>query len=931
MLSCSSIYSEASPITYSGPADARASVGAAGILALASRFPYDVLPAAGLGQDPADAVNTAAPAQAPVTSTGDVYWIGDDIPVVVTTQEATVAYKLEWVLVDADGIAGETYAGTGAVSNVPGTGRVAFLPTSMLTKKGIYYLSGTGIPRRRILLVDPIPALQDPLSWPFGLITSVDQIDRGAEMAEEFYRVGMRWFHFDYPISDSSYSGWPYSVNRVGASSDPDAGRISAGFEAFINRAHELGIQPIFKLMSHYSQIAEPNNLNGDFYSGLRKIQTYYRGKLRYWTIGNEVEGGGYSRFDPDQYAMVIKNMSIVLKGVDPDVQIIAGEFYSANNQHLDTLVRPAYRDYWDILSGHNVVRVEAGNAPVSDYLAHLQGLEKPVWDTEANGTMFGGPSEWSEYMQSRFPVVEDADLHSGINKHMARAFCLQTRYGDQWLPAFFNLDEPCLGVDLFVAMHYNANWETQWALRRHWISDVDQPSEQNHKVASFRTATDMLYGAKGVTRIPNTDVPDPYNASPSAAYVRADGYVYRYGPEYLLLLWQNTGDSRQDREIVLATDDPIVLYDSLGNRYPLRNSNGQVKVWVHPDAIYLRGFTTIPTFTVDSTGDDAPYFVTTPITQAVAGQTYYYDAWAYDSDVPGSGQDSLPRITYQLVDAPAGMTVAASTTDAQYARRTALLEWKPSVPGNYAVRLRATSEQGTTQSVDQVFSIVVHPAGTNLPPQILSHPTTTFGRVGYVWWYNANADDPNRDRVSYALKQAPAGMTIDPSSGLVQWTPAAAGEYSIVVTASDGQASSSQALVLDVGVGTQAHLPSKTAYPPAARLDDAVAFVIQLVGSGEAITVTDVLSAEFDYLSSVSTCPRDSLTYDEQAHKVTYMGTPPPDLACTLTIRTRVNTGQRRIVTNTATVQTATSGPYRVSALVILNGLRAHLPVILR
>jgi hypothetical protein len=733
-----------------------------------------------------------------IIETGDVYFIGDDIPVPVSIQADTVNYALERVRVDSDSIVGETYTGAGCVSDVAGVGRVAFLPTSMLVNKGVYFLSGADISRRRVLLVDPVPDIQDATTWPFGLIASTDKIDRGAPMAEEFYRVGMRWFHFDYPIGGEFYFDWPYSINAIGASSDPDAGRVTPGFQAFIDRAAELGIHPMFKLMNHYSDIAGPTDLNDDFYSGLRKIQTYYQGKLKYWIVGNEVEGGGYSQFTPEQFAETIRNMSIVLKSVDPEVKIIAGEFYDAFNQHLDRLIQPAYRDYWDILSGHNVVRVGSGNASVSEYIANLEGLDKPFWDTEANGTTFGGPSEWSNYMQSRFPVVYDEDLHSGVAKHIIRAFCLETRSGERWLPAFYDPGQPCLGAGMFIGMHYDANWETQWALRRHWINSLEQPSEQNNKVAAFRAAADMLYGTQGVTRIPNTDVPDPYRAAPGETYERADGYIYRYGQEYLVMLWQNTGDSSQNREMILTTDDPIVLFDSLGNRYPLRNDSGRVKVWVGPDLVYLRGFTSIPAFSLDRAGDDAPYFVTTPSTQAIVGQTYYYNAWAYDSDVPAAGQDSLPRITYEVVEAPDGMTLAVHRPESQPAR-AALLAWTPSSPGTYNVALRATSEHGAARSADQTFSIEVLPEGSNAAPHILSYPVTTFGRVNFVWWYNVNAHDVDGDNVIYMLAQAPAGMIIDPASGFVQWTPTAPGEYPVIVTASDGEAASSQEFVIRV------------------------------------------------------------------------------------------------------------------------------------
>ena len=878
-----------------------------GLILVSLVIGLSLTPAAGFAQDAAE-----GPAAAPVVDTGGVYYLGDDIPVVVTTAAASVNYTLEWVRVDRESAVAEKYPGVGAVRDVAGLGRVAFLPTQRLTKKGVYFLSGDGIARQRVLLVDPLPQVNDPAAWPFGLITSRDRLELGAAMAEEFYRVGLRWFHFDYPIS---------SINSIGASADPNAGRISAGYESFINRAAQLGLNPIFKLMSHYSQIQAPTDLNGAFYAGLRKIQSYYAGKLRYWTIGNEVEGGGYSVFSADQYAAVIKNMSLALKGVDPAVKIIAGEFYSGNgNQHLTALVSPAYRSYWDILSGHNMVRLRNGNAPVSEYLANLGGLSRPIWDTEANGTIFGGPSEWTGYMYSRFPTSPDADMHSSVAKHMARTFCLETRSGNRWLPAYYNPAEPCLGVDGFIAMHYNANWETLWALRRHWISDTQQPSELNHKVANFRAATDMLYGTEPLTRIPNTDLADPYNAPAESTYSGADGYTYRSGPEYLLILWRNTGAEGQDRELALTTDpaDAIRWCDSFGNCYPLRNEAGTVKVWVRPEVVYVRGFSRLPHFARETTGNDAPYFLTAPVTQATAGQRYNYTALAYDSDAPAAGDSSLPRITYSLVSAPAGLTI----TDGG-------LAWTPSTPGAYAVTIRATSQHGATKSVDQTFTLNVAAAGGSAP-QFLSAPGSLAAPLGVVWRYNANAWDPDGGLLTYALAQAPAGMTLDPSSGFIQWTPAGLGSFPVTVTASDGAATATQTFTLRVGAGPiPVTGPSLTVQPAAARQGEAFTFTLQVPGSGQALTIRDALPAQLQYVSAATTCPGAAPAYSAATRTVTYTGTPASGQTCALTIVASVATAARETVVNAVTIDDGT--PETVQVSVMLNPLTAFLPVINR
>lgn len=742
--------------------------------------------------------------QDPILNTGDVYFIGDPIPIQVANDEDRIDYTLEWVLGDAESIIGETYHGTGAVIDVPGKGRLAFLPTSMVVKKGVYVLSGEGMFRRRVLLVDPLPKIYDARQWRVGMGTSMEAIEQfGAALADEFYRVGNWWPRFDLSIN---------TVNAIGSSDDPSVWKVSPQFEAFINRADELGLEPIPRLMRHYSEISQPIDLSGEFYRGLHRIQSYYRGKIQYWALGDEPEpGGANSDFTAEQYTTVIKNMSLTIKGLNPNAKIIAGELAHANQPvFTQGLLRAEIQPYWDILSGHRMLAGLGGgaNSGSVEYRLQLSSFDQPVWDTMSSGSVFGGPSEREGTMQSRFPIQSDEDTLSGINKAIFRTFCLESQQGEEWIPAYFNPNGGCTGADLFIGRNYNATLDSVWALKMRWIDDTTQEFAHNHKVANLRAAADMVYGAKPVTRIPNTSIPNPNEAAPTATYDRVDGYVYQFGDEYLLSLWQDTGSTASDRELFLTTNDPIVLFDSFGNRYPLRNQNGGVKVWVRQEVIYLRGFTTIPNFAVDDQEEDPPYFTTTPVTQAVVGQPYTYNAWAYDSDPPASGENSLPRIVYELIEGPEGMRTSVNTSVPGYARRSALLEWTPTKTGKVEVTIRATSEQGAPSTADQTFTIDVVKAEDNLVPIFVSQPTTTYARPGYAWWYNANAFDPNGDEVVYSLTQAPVAMTVNPASGFVQWTPTDPGSYQITITASDGLSAATQTFILQVS-GITTPLPT--------------------------------------------------------------------------------------------------------------------------
>jgi hypothetical protein len=95
--------------------------------------------------------------------------------------------------------------------------------------------------------------------------------------------------------------------------------------------------------------------------------------------------------------------------------------------------------------------------------------------------------------------------------------------------------------------------------------------------------------------------------------------------------------------------------------------------------------------------------------------------------------------------------------------------------------------------------------------PVFDSSPVTT-GAPGAAYSYRAHATDPNGDVVSYALNAvAPAGMAIDPVSGQITWTPAAAGNYPVSVRASDGTLSSNQPFTVAVTAAATNNPPTAT------------------------------------------------------------------------------------------------------------------------
>jgi hypothetical protein len=114
---------------------------------------------------------------------------------------------------------------------------------------------------------------------------------------------------------------------------------------------------------------------------------------------------------------------------------------------------------------------------------------------------------------------------------------------------------------------------------------------------------------------------------------------------------------------------------------------------------------------------------------------------------------------------------------------------------GYYEVNVSVNDGNGGLTWTAYEITVVNH------PPQIMSHPVLE-AMVGYNYTYDVQAFDQDAgELLRYSLKKAPEGMQIDPSSGLVTWTPGQGqeGRYTISIDVSDPQASVGQGFELTV------------------------------------------------------------------------------------------------------------------------------------
>src|SRR4029077_5794202 len=118
--------------------------------------------------------------------------------------------------------------------------------------------------------------------------------------------------------------------------------------------------------------------------------------------------------------------------------------------------------------------------------------------------------------------------------------------------------------------------------------------------------------------------------------------------------------------------------------------------------------------------------------------------------------------LTFSLPVAPGGMTINPTT---------GLIHWDPtqSDGGVHAVRVRVDDGRGLFATQD--FTITVTWQVSNQGPAIVSVPPPS-ARAGFLYQYDAATDDSDGNPVVWSLDTAPAGMSVNPSTGTVRWTP---------------------------------------------------------------------------------------------------------------------------------------------------------------
>ncbi len=182
-----------------------------------------------------------------------------------------------------------------------------------------------------------------------------------------------------------------------------------------------------------------------------------------------------------------------------------------------------------------------------------------------------------------------------------------------------------------------------------------------------------------------------------------------------------------------------------------------------------------------------SPLFTSTPGVSATEGILYLYDVDAVDAD-----DDSL---VFSIMTGPSGMTIDSAT---------GVIQWTPSAAnaGTHPVLVKVSDGKGG--EAFQNYSILVAEAINSLPVVVSTPVTSTIANEPYT--YVVQATDADNDILRYEILDAPSGMVINETTGLITWTPASeqAGDHIIQIQVKDGrEGTAAQNYTLTVGADT--------------------------------------------------------------------------------------------------------------------------------
>ena len=163
---------------------------------------------------------------------------------------------------------------------------------------------------------------------------------------------------------------------------------------------------------------------------------------------------------------------------------------------------------------------------------------------------------------------------------------------------------------------------------------------------------------------------------------------------------------------------------------------------------------------------------------------------------------------SYNATGLPAGLTVNTST---------GLISGTPTTAGTYSVTISATNSGGTGSAT---LTLTINPA----KPVITSSLTAT-GQVGVAFSYQITATN---NPTSYNATGLPAGLTVNPSTGVISGTPTTTGIYSVTISATNSGGTGTATLIITINNP----VPTTTSISPNCATAGSTDFTLTVTGT---------------------------------------------------------------------------------------------------